>query len=228
MKSRSCYAVASFFLVATSATAQTPDKKPFAGFAVGVTGGLVTGKHTIDLEVLGYTVPIADDSLSGSSLGLSLEYLYPMGNWRVGPRLKLQTGSYEASDRIGNKYVSFDTSLKLKEMHSLSLLAGYVATPRLMPYAFIGVAASQGTIAAQLNVLQYSIGDSTSGWVAGPTYGVGVLYRLSRHSEFGLEYSQAKFEKTYSKCAKIAPQYCASVPLSIAPQMLSLTYQYRF
>lgn len=200
----------------------------FSGFAVGVTGGVVTGKHTIDLEVLGYTAVIADDSLSGSSLGLSLEYLYPLSNWRVGPRLKMQRSSFEASDRIGNKYVNFETSLKLKEMHSLGLLVGYVATPRLMPYAFLGVAASEGTIGARLNVLQYSVSDSSSGWIAGPTVGVGVLYRLSRHSELGIEYTEARFEKRYTKCAKIAPQYCASVPLAINPQMLSVTYQYRF
>lgn len=210
------------------AYAQVSDTKPFSGFAVGVTGGVVTGKHTIDLEVLGYTVPIANDSLSGSSLGLSLEYLYPISDWRVGPRLKLQQSSFEASDRIGNKYVNFETSLQLDQMHTLGVMIGYVATPRLMPYAFLGVAASEGTIGARLNVLQYSVADSTTGWVAGPAVGIGALYRLSKHSELGVEYTQASFKRSYTKCAKIAPQYCATVPLAIKPQMLSVTYQYRF
>ena len=208
--------------------AQSADKKPFSGFAVGVTGALAHGEHTIDLEVLGYRASIADDTLSGSSLGLSFEYLYPISNWRVGPRLKLENGSYKASDRIGNKYVNFETSLELEKMYSASLLVGYVATPRLMPYAFLGVAASHGTIGARLNVLKYSVEDSTSGWIAGPTYGVGVMYRLTKHSELGLEYAVANIEKRYEKCAKILPQLCAAVPIVIRPQTLSLTYQYRF
>ncbi len=208
--------------------AQSPDKKPFAGFAVGVTGALAHGEHTIDLEVLGYKTSIADDTLSGSSLGLSFEYLYPISNWRVGPRLKLERGSYKANDRIGNKYVNFETSLELEEMHSLSLLVGYVATPRLMPYGFVGVGVSHGTIGARLNVLKYSVSDSSTGWVAGPTYGVGILYRLSKHSELGLEYSLTDMEKRYEKCAKILPQLCAAVPVAIRPRTVSVTYQYRF
>lgn len=216
------------FCLIPPALAQSPDNKPFSGFAVGVTGALAQGKHTIDLEVLGYSIPLADDSLSGSSMGLSFEYLYPLSNWRVGPRLKLERSSFEASDRIGNKYINFETSLELEEMHSLSLLVGYVATPRLMPYVFAGVAASQGTIGARFNVLKYSVSDSSTGWVAGPTVGVGLLYRLSKHSELGFEYAQARFEKRYEKCAKIAPQYCAAVPVAIRPQTISVTYQYRF
>ncbi len=227
MKSLS-FATASLLVFSSLTSVQAADKKPFAGFAVGVTGSVVSGKHTIDVETLGYTIPIADDSLSGTSLGLSLEYLYPISDWRVGPRLRLGSGSYKASDRIGNKYINLETSLKLKETHSVSLLAGYVATPRLMPYAFIGVAASQGTIAAQLNVLKYSVADSTSGWIAAPTYGVGVLYRLSKHSELGLEYAVAKYEKRYEKCAKALPQLCAALPLTIKPETLTFSYQYRF
>ena len=208
--------------------AQSTDSKPFSGFAVGVTGALAHGEHTIDLEVLGYRASIADDTLSGSSLGLSFEYLYPISNWRVGPRLKLERGSYKASDRIGNKYVNFETSLELKEMHSASVLLGYVTTPRLMPYAFVGVAVSHGTIGARLNVLKYSVADSTTGLIAGPTYGVGMMYSLSKHSELGLEYAVTNIEKRYEKCAKILPQLCAAVPVVIRPKTISLTYQYRF
>lgn len=228
MKSLSALAAVFLLFASSVAFAQSSTGKAFSGFAVGLTGGVVGGKHTIDVEALGYTVPIADDSLSGSSLGLSLEYLYPISDWRVGPRLKMQRSSFKASDRIGNKYVNFETSLHLKEMHSLGLLVGYVATPRLMPYAFLGVAASEGTIGARLNVLQYSVADSTSGWIAGPAIGVGFLYRLSRHSEIGVEYTAASFEKTYTKCVKIAPQYCASAPVAINAQILSVTWQYRF
>lgn len=200
----------------------------FAGPSIGLTGSTsVGGDHTIDLEVFGYSVNLADSDMKGSSLGLSLDYLFVFGDWRVGPRLRLERGRLKAADRIGNKYVSFDTYLELKEMHSLNLLVGYVATPRLMPYVTAGIAASYGTIGAQLNVLQYSVADTARGWVAGPNIGVGFLYRLSQHSEIGLEYSAAKFSKTYDKCVKGYP-LCASLPLSIAPQSLNLTFNYRF
>lgn len=203
--------------------------RPFQGMSVGVAGGLnLGGEHTIDLEVLGYSVALADSELKGSSLGLSLDYLFAAGNWRLGPRLTLRRGSWDAADRIGNRYVSFDTYLKLRELHTLNLMVGYVATPRLMPYVSAGIAASYGTIGAQLNVLKYSVADSSSGWVAGPNVSIGVLYRLSKHSELGLEYSQARFHKRYDKCAKVIPTLCAEVPLTIVPRSLNLLYNWRF
>jgi hypothetical protein len=86
---------------------------------------------------------------------------------------------------------------------------------------------SHGSIGAQLNVLKYSIADSTSGWVAGPNVSIGVLYRLSKNSELGIEYAQARFNKRYEKCAKAVP-LCAALPLTIAPQSINMTYNWRF
>lgn len=214
------------FLGAGAAHAQ---HRPFQGLAVGVTGGLNTGgDHTIDLEVFGYSTSIADSELKGSSLGLSLDYLFALGNWRVGPRLRLTQGEWDGSDRIGNRYISFDTYIKLRKMHTLNAMVGYVVTPRLMPYVSAGLAVSHGTIGAKLNVLKYSVADSSSGWVGGPNVSLGVLYRLGKNSELGLEYSMARFHKRYEKCAKVLPDLCAGLPVTIAPRSINLTYNYRF
>jgi opacity protein-like surface antigen len=208
-----------------SALANAEDKR-FSGLGLGAGIGYSTGTHSIDLEIGKYKVPIVSDGLDGGSFNLSVDYLFTLGDWRVGPRLTLGKASFKANDFLGNKYANLQTSLKLDEFHSLGLMAGTVISRKWMPYVFLGIGVGYGDISGKASVLKYSAASSSSGYVAGPMFGLGVKYYLSNGLELGLEFSQANFGKTYSRC--LEDIICARVPVRITPKQVSFTLTKRF
>jgi opacity protein-like surface antigen len=202
-------------------------EESFSGLGLGFTTGRSDGAHSLKLEVDQYTLPLAADGLRGGSAGVTVDYLFKLGQWRLGPQWVSEKTSFTAADLIGNKYVNLKTSLGLEEMHSLRLVLGRVTYSRYFPYVFVGVAAGLGTLSAELNVLEYSAGDTAHGWMAGPQLGLGIKYQMSSKLEIGLEYAETRFNRKFRRCPKELP-ICVALPVQIEPKTINLTLTKRF
>jgi opacity protein-like surface antigen len=217
-----------FGLISSAALAQgvRQDPNAFSGWGLGVTSGLSRGAHLVGVEVVGQSAILASDGLDGPSAGITLQYLESWDKWRFGPRMHLEKTNYTAADRIGNPNASLETSLKLDKLHSFTFAVGRVVN-KWMPYAFLGVAFSNGTIGAKLNITDQFVEASSKGWVAGPILGFGLERQIEKDFYLGLEYSQARFNKSFDECSKELGG-CVKFPVKIEPKMLKVTLTKRF
>jgi len=221
-----CLVAIPLFLTVNLLFAAELTQKPFSGFGLGLNFGANYGSHLIDLEAMNKRTTVSKDNLTGFALGLSIDYLLPLGDWRVGPRWTSERTNYQASDWIGNKYADFDTSLELKEAHTASLVLGKVqAETKLMLYVFAGVGVSRGSLAANLRVMNNTAKEKSLGWLSGPIYGIGVRYLWSEDLEFGVEYAHSKFHKDYYKCKQ---SLCVGLPIKVEPKTIKIMLIRRF
>jgi hypothetical protein len=207
--------------------AQVSNKPTFSGFGAGLSVSHSKGFHSIDTDYKKNKFSLISDDLNGDSYGVIVEYLFPLGNFRLGPRWMSEKTHFHASEKFGVRDFNFQIGLSLKELHSLSIVSGYVVNSQVMPYIFGGLIVTRGTVSGELNLLGFTAKENLSGLAPGPVYGLGTRFLLGPKEELGVELSMAFFNKRFVKCSAEV-NLCVGLPVKIEPKTIGLSYQRRF